>query len=393
MLAGEVTAVEINEGRARELEENARRLGASNVRVVVADGRALPAELTAFDHALVDAPCSGLGVLNRRPDLRWRAEPLPELQLELLRAAAERSARAARSSTRSARSTPTSPKTSSVLPASRWTRASPTSGPDSGTRAAPSSCRPFRTSTTPPASSSRGCGARSRGEDPARCLDAPFRPARTRVPRPGNCVRDTPAAGSLAVDAELAECIEPAPNGRSRVRIPKETDAVDLALAHQRLGVDDEPRLALRAEHVPPVQILVHEPPCRRIHRQIDVERDIDQRLVEGSARRDVPSRNLRRPALRLRRERPERMRLDRQLAEPEEGSDTTATSSVSESASSVPGRQRSHTNARRPSSRATSRTAPCPPQRARASASWSASKCEGALSFNTTSPAGTTSE
>jgi 16S rRNA (cytosine967-C5)-methyltransferase len=90
MLAGEVTAVEINEGRARELEENARRLGASNVRVVVADGRALPAELAGFDHALVDAPCSGLGVLNRRPDLRWRAEPLPKLQLELLRAAAER---------------------------------------------------------------------------------------------------------------------------------------------------------------------------------------------------------------------------------------------------------------------------------------------------------------
>ena len=90
MLGGEVTAVEINEGRARELEENARRLGASHVRVVVADGRALPAELTGFDRALVDAPCSGLGVLNRRPDLRWRAEPLPELQLELLRAATER---------------------------------------------------------------------------------------------------------------------------------------------------------------------------------------------------------------------------------------------------------------------------------------------------------------
>lgn len=90
MLAGRVVAVEVNEARARELEENARRLGASNVRVVVADGRALPPELTRFDRALVDAPCSGLGVLNQRPDLRWRAEPLPELQLELLRAAAER---------------------------------------------------------------------------------------------------------------------------------------------------------------------------------------------------------------------------------------------------------------------------------------------------------------
>jgi 16S rRNA (cytosine967-C5)-methyltransferase len=90
MLGGEVTAVEVNESRARELEETAKRLGAANVQVVVADGRQLPPELTGFDRALVDAPCSGLGVLNSRPDLRWRAEPLPGLQLELLRAAAER---------------------------------------------------------------------------------------------------------------------------------------------------------------------------------------------------------------------------------------------------------------------------------------------------------------
>jgi 16S rRNA (cytosine967-C5)-methyltransferase len=90
MLAGEVVAVEVNEGRARELEENVRRLCADGVRVVRADGRALPAELTGFDRALVDAPCSGLGVLAARPDLRWRSQPLPELQLELLRAAAAR---------------------------------------------------------------------------------------------------------------------------------------------------------------------------------------------------------------------------------------------------------------------------------------------------------------
>jgi 16S rRNA (cytosine967-C5)-methyltransferase len=90
MLAGDVVAVEANAARARELEDNVRRLGAANVRVVCADGRALPAELVEFDRALVDAPCSGLGVLDSRPDLRWRAEPLPELQLELLRAAAVR---------------------------------------------------------------------------------------------------------------------------------------------------------------------------------------------------------------------------------------------------------------------------------------------------------------
>jgi 16S rRNA (cytosine967-C5)-methyltransferase len=90
MLAGHVTAVEIDEGRARELRETVRRLGAANVTVVEADGRALPRGLDGFDRTLVDAPCSGLGVLARRPDLRWRARPLPELQLALLRAAAER---------------------------------------------------------------------------------------------------------------------------------------------------------------------------------------------------------------------------------------------------------------------------------------------------------------
>jgi 16S rRNA (cytosine967-C5)-methyltransferase len=90
MLRGEVTAVEIDHNRANELRENAARLGATNVRVVEADGTALPPELTGYDRALVDAPCSGLGVLGRRPDLRWRAQPLPELELALLRSAAER---------------------------------------------------------------------------------------------------------------------------------------------------------------------------------------------------------------------------------------------------------------------------------------------------------------
>jgi 16S rRNA (cytosine967-C5)-methyltransferase len=89
-LAAEVVAVEKHPGRARELEENAARLGAANLRVVCADALELPPELDGFDRVLVDAPCSGLGVLNSRPDLRWRAQALPELQLALLRTALER---------------------------------------------------------------------------------------------------------------------------------------------------------------------------------------------------------------------------------------------------------------------------------------------------------------
>jgi 16S rRNA (cytosine967-C5)-methyltransferase len=89
-LSGEVVAVEKHEGRARELEGNLARLGARNVRVVRADALELPPDLRGFDRVLVDAPCSGLGVLNQRPDLRWRAEALPELQRALIEAAVER---------------------------------------------------------------------------------------------------------------------------------------------------------------------------------------------------------------------------------------------------------------------------------------------------------------
>ena len=84
MLQGDVTAVEIHPGRAARLAAEMP----SNVTVVNADVREL--EAGGFDRSLVDAPCSGLGVLARRPDLRWRAEPLPELQLELVRAATAR---------------------------------------------------------------------------------------------------------------------------------------------------------------------------------------------------------------------------------------------------------------------------------------------------------------
>jgi 16S rRNA (cytosine967-C5)-methyltransferase len=88
-IAEEVVAVEKHPGRARELAENAARLGVTNVTVLNEDALALPRDLGTFDRVLVDAPCSGLGVLASRPDLRWRAEPLPALQIALLEAAVE----------------------------------------------------------------------------------------------------------------------------------------------------------------------------------------------------------------------------------------------------------------------------------------------------------------
>ena len=153
-LAGDVVAVEKNEGRARELAENVQRLGAANVQVVHADALELPDDLRGFDRVLVDAPCSGLGVLNRRPDLRWRAEPLPDLQLALLRAAAER-VKPGGTIVYSV-CTLNADENEAVVDASgleiddlgaELARAS-------GTRPGPSSCSPCRTSTAPRGSSS-----------------------------------------------------------------------------------------------------------------------------------------------------------------------------------------------------------------------------------------------
>jgi 16S rRNA (cytosine967-C5)-methyltransferase len=72
--SGTVVAVEANPRRARALEETARRMRAGSVRVEVGDAR-LPRTGESYDRVLADPPCSGLGTLQARPDLRWRASP------------------------------------------------------------------------------------------------------------------------------------------------------------------------------------------------------------------------------------------------------------------------------------------------------------------------------
>jgi 16S rRNA (cytosine967-C5)-methyltransferase len=89
-----VTAIDVHAGRARMVARNAARLGNASVATVVADGRRPPHRSGTFDRVLVDAPCSGLGVLRRRPDARWHVQPsdvddLVTLQRALLTAAAE----------------------------------------------------------------------------------------------------------------------------------------------------------------------------------------------------------------------------------------------------------------------------------------------------------------
>ncbi len=71
---GEVVAVELDPGRARQLRELCRRLGASCVRVVEADAASVDV-CGGYDRILVDPPCSDLGTLASRPDARWRKDP------------------------------------------------------------------------------------------------------------------------------------------------------------------------------------------------------------------------------------------------------------------------------------------------------------------------------
>jgi 16S rRNA (cytosine967-C5)-methyltransferase len=79
-------------GRTRLVAENVARLEL-RLPIVTADGTKPPFPLGTFDAVLLDAPCSGLGALRRRPDARWRITPadvddLVALQMQLLTSAA-----------------------------------------------------------------------------------------------------------------------------------------------------------------------------------------------------------------------------------------------------------------------------------------------------------------
>ncbi|SUP40705.1 16S rRNA (cytosine(967)-C(5))-methyltransferase RsmB [Veillonella criceti] len=92
---GHIVADDIHEHKLGLMEMNAKRLGVTNVAFQLQDATRLPSEWGgSFDKVLVDAPCSGLGILQRKLDMRWHKSAeslttLPILQLQILEQAAK----------------------------------------------------------------------------------------------------------------------------------------------------------------------------------------------------------------------------------------------------------------------------------------------------------------
>jgi 16S rRNA (cytosine967-C5)-methyltransferase len=90
---GEIIACDRAEKRLNKVRENAARLQLKSIAIQVEDSRHVAEFANIADRVLLDAPCSGLGTLHKRPDIRWRktfesVESLFPLQQQLLEQAA-----------------------------------------------------------------------------------------------------------------------------------------------------------------------------------------------------------------------------------------------------------------------------------------------------------------
>ncbi len=90
---GEIVSCDLHENKLKRIQEGAARLGLHSIHTETADGRIFREEWKdAFDLVLVDAPCSGLGILRKKPDIRRKKADdlftLPMVQSAILENAA-----------------------------------------------------------------------------------------------------------------------------------------------------------------------------------------------------------------------------------------------------------------------------------------------------------------
>ncbi|MGD8190105.1 16S rRNA (cytosine(967)-C(5))-methyltransferase RsmB [Brevibacillus ginsengisoli] len=87
---GEIIACDVHPHKRDLIEQNASRLGIDIIKTLVADAADLPEQdLGQFDRILLDAPCTGFGVIRRKPDIKWNKQPedikeIAQVQLSLL---------------------------------------------------------------------------------------------------------------------------------------------------------------------------------------------------------------------------------------------------------------------------------------------------------------------
>lgn len=90
---GQIISCDVHGGKLSQIEQAAARLGVSIVSTMENDGAVFRREFEgAFDAVIADVPCSGLGVIRKKPDIRYKdlkeTEALPQLQLKILEQAA-----------------------------------------------------------------------------------------------------------------------------------------------------------------------------------------------------------------------------------------------------------------------------------------------------------------